>query len=60
MVNFLIYLFIAIAYKGKKEKNQSSGSPAANKTHIDSYCICLLYKMLKLGSATGDGSGFCL
>lgn len=36
MVNFLIYLFIAIAHKGKKKKNQFNESPGANKTHIDS------------------------
>lgn len=37
MVNFLIYLFIAIAHKGKKKKkNQSNESLGANKTHIDS------------------------
>lgn len=36
MVNFLIYLFIANSHKGKKKKNQSDESPAANKTHIDS------------------------
>lgn len=46
MVNFLIYLFIANAHKGKKKKNQSNESLAANKTHIDSQCICSLYKTL--------------
>lgn len=61
MVNFLIYLFIAIAHKGKKKKkNQSNESLGANKTHIDSQCICLLYKMVKLGSTTGNGGRYCL
>lgn len=35
--------------KAKRKKNQSNESLCANKTHIDSQCICLLYKMLKLG-----------
>lgn len=60
MVNFLIYLFIAIAHKGKKKKNQSNESPGANKTHIDSLRICLRYKMLKLGSSIDNGSRYCL
>jgi hypothetical protein len=49
---------MAIAHKGKKKKNQSNGSLDANKTHIDSYCKCLLFKMLKLGSTTGNGSKY--
>lgn len=60
MVNFLIYLFIAIAHKGKKKKNQCNESPGANKTHIDSWCICLLYKMLELGSTIGNGNRYGL
>lgn len=35
--------------KVKRKKNQSNESLSANKTHIDSWCICLLYKMPEPG-----------
>ena len=62
MVNFLIYLFIAIAHKGKKKKKKIN--PMSLSVLIKHILILSAHaysnKMLELGSSTHNGSRYCL